>query len=114
MGFGPVGNFLCRFFIDTAIIALVDCFCSEVCLASARLPQNPKIESFFLETSMSNRSKDRSSLCSFTFVEGRHCRIPRQVGHPYISAFHARKEAQSLAGQAAGKDIDSVSAGSTF
>ncbi len=23
---------------------------------------------------MSNRSKDRSSLCSFTFVDGRHCR----------------------------------------
>jgi len=23
-----------------------------------------------------NRSKDRSSLCSFMFVDGRHCRIP--------------------------------------
>jgi hypothetical protein len=57
-----------------------------------------------------HRSKDRSSLCSFTFVDGSHCRIPRQAGHPYICAFHACKEAQSLAGQ----DIDSVSAGSTF
>ena len=38
-----------------------------------------------------NRSKDRSSLCSFMFVDGRHCRIPRQVGHPYLCAFHARK-----------------------
>jgi hypothetical protein len=54
---------------------------------------------------MSNRPKDRSSLCSFTFVDGRHCRIPRQPGHPHLCAFHARKEAQSLAGQAAGKDI---------
>jgi hypothetical protein len=54
---------------------------------------------------MSNRSKDRSSLCSFMFVDGRHCRIPRRVDHPYLCAFHARKEAQSLAGQAAGKDI---------
>src|SRR6266852_3758451 len=54
---------------------------------------------------MSNRSKDRSSLCSFTFVDGRHCRIPRQAGHPSLCAFHARKEAQSLAGQEAGKDI---------
>src|SRR5260370_36740751 len=52
-----------------------------------------------------NRSKDRSSLCSFMFVDGRHCRIPRRVGHPYLCAFHARKEAQSLAGEAAGKDI---------
>jgi hypothetical protein len=52
-----------------------------------------------------NRSKDRSSLCSFMFVDGRYCRIPRQAGHPYLCAFHARKEAQTLAGQAAGKDI---------
>lgn len=54
---------------------------------------------------MSNRSKDRSSLCSFMFVDGRHCRIPRQAGHPSLCAFHARKEAQSLAGERAGKDI---------
>jgi hypothetical protein len=54
---------------------------------------------------MSNRSKDRSSLCSFTFVDGRHCRIPRQPGHPHLCAFHARKDAQALAGEAAGKDI---------
>ncbi len=52
-----------------------------------------------------NRSKDRSSLCSFTFVDGRHCRIPRRVDHPYLCAFHARKETQALAGQAVGKEI---------
>src|SRR6266404_4025232 len=52
-----------------------------------------------------NRSKDRSSLCSFMFVDGRHCRIPRQLGQPYLCAFHARKDAQALAGEAAGKDI---------
>ncbi len=52
-----------------------------------------------------NRSKDRSSLCSFMFVDGRHCRIPRRADHPYLCAFHARKEAQALAGEAAGKDI---------
>ncbi len=34
-----------------------------------------------------NRSKDRSSLCSFMFVDGRHCRIPR-AAHPYLCAFH--------------------------
>src|SRR5467141_777733 len=52
-----------------------------------------------------NRSKDRSSLCSFMFVDGRRCRIPRQLGHPYLCAFHARKDAQALAGEAAGKEI---------
>src|SRR5713226_145188 len=51
-------------------------------------PKNPKIKIFFLETSMSNRSKDRSSLCSFMFVDGRHCRIPRRVDHPYLCVFH--------------------------
>jgi hypothetical protein len=50
------------------------------------------------------RSKDRSYLCAFTFADGRQCRTPR-AGHPYLCAFHARKEAQALAGQEAGKDI---------
>src|SRR6202158_1014222 len=52
-----------------------------------------------------HHSKDRSSLCSFMFVDGRRCRIPRRVDHPYLCAFHARKEAQTLASEAAGKDI---------
>jgi len=52
-----------------------------------------------------NHSKDRANLCSFMFVDGRYCRIPRQAGNPYLCAFHARKEAQALAGQEAGKDI---------
>jgi hypothetical protein len=52
-----------------------------------------------------NRSKDRSSSCSFTFADGRRCRTPRQTGHPYLGAFHAHKEAQALAGEEAGKDI---------
>jgi hypothetical protein len=51
------------------------------------------------------RPKDRSGLCSFTFADGRQCRTPRSAGHPYLCAFHARKEAQALAGQEAGKDI---------
>src|SRR6202048_5277700 len=52
-----------------------------------------------------NRSKDRSSLCSFTFADGRQCRTARQTGHPYLCASHARKEAQALAGDEAGKEI---------
>jgi hypothetical protein len=50
------------------------------------------------------RSNDRASLCSFTFADGRHCRTPR-AAHPYLCAFHARKDAQAVAGEAAGKDI---------
>jgi hypothetical protein len=63
----------------------------SVRLASARFPLNHK--SFFLETSMSaNCSQDRLSLCSFTFVDGRRCRIPRSHGHPYLCTFHARRD----------------------
>jgi hypothetical protein len=49
--------------------------------------------------------KDRSGLCSFSFADGRQCGMPRPAGHPYLCAFHARKEAQALDGEAAGKDI---------
>ena len=52
-----------------------------------------------------NTSNDRSSLCAFTFSDSRQCRMPRRVGHPYLCAFHARKEAQALDGETAGRDI---------
>jgi hypothetical protein len=52
-------------------------------------------------------SKDRSSLCSFTFVDGRQCRSPRSSTHPHLCSFHARKEAQALAAEQAGRDISS-------
>src|SRR5256885_12047226 len=51
------------------------------------------------------RSNDRASSCSFTFADARRCRMPRRAGHPYLCAFHARKEAQALAGQKAAEDI---------
>jgi hypothetical protein len=54
-----------------------------------------------------NRSKDRSCLCSFTFADGRRCRTPRSAGHPHLCFFHARREAQSLAAEQAGRDISS-------
>jgi hypothetical protein len=31
--------------------------------------------------------------------------FPHRAGHPYLCAFHARKEAQALAGEQAGEDI---------
>ncbi|HVS89253.1 MAG TPA: hypothetical protein VHF01_13665 [Candidatus Acidoferrum sp.] len=58
-----------------------------------------------VDRSAVTRQNDRSSLCSFTFADGRQCRTPRRDGHPYLCAFHARKEAQALAGEAAGEDI---------
>ena len=54
---------------------------------------------------MSNRSKDRTNLCAFPFADGRHCRMPRCEAHPFLCAFHARKEAQAVAGQQATEDI---------
>jgi hypothetical protein len=61
-------NWPAEFCLELRISVLVQYFCSEVRLASARLPQNLKIKIFFLEASMSNHSKDRSPLCSFMFV----------------------------------------------
>ncbi len=51
------------------------------------------------------RSKDRASLCSFTFADGRQCRTPRFSGHPRLCCFHARKEAQAQAADSLGPDI---------
>jgi len=64
-----------------------------------------------------NRDKDRASLCSFSFTDGRRCLSPRRDSHSHLCVFHARKEAQARAGQEAGEDIafflsgDYVSAG---
>jgi hypothetical protein len=62
---------------------------------------------------MSTRlSKDRSSLCSFSFADGRRCRSPRCSDHPHLCSFHARNEAQALAAQQVGRDISSYLSGS--
>ena len=57
------------------------------------------------------RSKDRASLCSFTFSDSRQCRTPRQANH-HLCAFHARKEAQAVAGEQAGENIAHCLSGS--
>ena len=59
-----------------------------------------------------NRSKVRSGLCLFTFADGRCCRTPRSAHHPHLCFFHARREAQSLAAEQAGRDISSFLSGS--
>ncbi len=58
------------------------------------------------------RSKDRASLCSFTFADGRECRTLRFSGHPRLCCFHARKEAQAQAAESIGHDISSRLSGS--
>src|SRR5713226_10715974 len=41
--------------------------------------------------------KDRVSLCSFTFADGRQCRTPRSPHHPHLCSDHARKDSQARA-----------------
>src|SRR5260370_247033 len=74
--------------------------------ASCRLfsPQIPKAQS--KETFMSSLSeKDRVSLCSFTFSDGRRCRTPRTGKNPHFCFDHAQKEARARAAQKLGKDL---------
>ena len=42
-------------------------------------------------------SKDRVSLCRFTFDDGRRCRTPRISTSPDFCFYHAQKEAQHRA-----------------
>jgi len=56
-------------------------------------------------------SKDRVSLCSFTFSDGRQCRSPRRSGHPHLCYDHAKKEAEALIAEQAGEDLASLFCG---
>jgi len=49
--------------------------------------------------------KDRVSLCSFTFSDGRRCRTPRIGNHPHFCFYHAQKEARARAAEKLGKDL---------
>ncbi len=49
--------------------------------------------------------KDRASLCSFTFSDGRRCRTPRLRDNPRFCPYHAQKEARARAAQSLGKDL---------
>src|SRR5258707_4351986 len=50
--------------------------------------------------------KDRVSLCSFTFSDGRRCQTPRFRNNPRFCPYHAQKEARARAAQKLGKDLD--------
>lgn len=47
----------------------------------------------------------RISLCTFTFADGRRCRMPHCAAHPELCTYHARKESQTRAAEKAGRDI---------
>ena len=47
-----------------------------------------------MQANRSARSPRPVSVCSFTFADGRQCRLPRRQGHPYLCLFHEKKEAQ--------------------
>ena len=49
--------------------------------------------------------KDRVSLCSFTFSDGRRCRTPRATKHPRFCFYHAQKEARVRTAKKLGKDL---------
>jgi hypothetical protein len=51
-------------------------------------------------------AKDRVSLCSFTFSDGRRCRTPRIGNNPRFCPYHAEKEARARAAETLGKDLD--------
>src|SRR5258707_11760239 len=50
-------------------------------------------------------AKDRVSLCSFTFSDGRRCRTPRIGSHPHFCFYHAQKEARARTAETLGKDL---------
>ena len=50
-------------------------------------------------------AKDRVSLCSFTFSDGRRCRTPRTGKNPHFCFDHAQKEARANAEESLSKDL---------
>src|SRR5712692_9346287 len=50
-------------------------------------------------------AKDRVSLCSFTFSDGRRCQTPRFRNNPRFCPYHAQKEARARAAESLGKDL---------
>ncbi len=49
--------------------------------------------------------KDRVSLCSFTFSDGRRCRTPRKPHHPHLCSDHARKDSQARAADKLAREL---------
>jgi hypothetical protein len=50
-------------------------------------------------------AKDRVSLCSFTFSDGRRCRTPRTGKNCHFCFYHTQKEARARTAKKLGKDL---------
>jgi hypothetical protein len=55
--------------------------------------------------SRSRNASDESTLCQFSFADGRTCRMLRQPGHPTLCVFHARAERQILESDRLGSEL---------
>ncbi len=51
------------------------------------------------------------SVCTFTFADGRHCRMPRSETHPYLCHFHGRRESLSRAQEVVGLQVTNCFSG---
>jgi len=61
--------------------------------------------------SRSRNASDASSLCQFSFADGRTCRMLRQPDHPTLCVFHARAERQVLESDRLGSELASTFTG---
>jgi hypothetical protein len=55
--------------------------------------------------SRSRVATGESSLCQFSFADGRTCRMFRQQGHPSLCVFHARAERQVIESDRLGSEL---------
>jgi hypothetical protein len=55
--------------------------------------------------SRSRVATDESSLCQFSFADGRTCRMLRQQDHPALCVFHARAERQVVESDRLGSEL---------
>jgi hypothetical protein len=58
-----------------------------------------------------NLSHARVSLCSFTFSDGRRCRMPRSATHPYLCYFHGRRENLARAADTVSRQVTACFSG---
>jgi hypothetical protein len=54
---------------------------------------------------MSSVSHLRTSLCRFTFGNGRQCRMPLSASHTHLCTYHARKEARAVSSERVGRTL---------
>jgi hypothetical protein len=55
--------------------------------------------------SRSRVATDETSLCQFSFSDGRTCRMLRQLDHPSLCVFHARAERQIIESDRLGSEL---------